>query len=110
MPQDSSISQIFTRFLRKVSKIKCPVCEEEFPDIEDRIKSHLQQNHPDILAGSDFGPLFQKIRKGPWEIEPKELLVLPCSPCPPPDVIKCLNADRQGNNLFRLASLRQFLQ
>lgn len=73
--KDGLITQSFTRFLRKVSKLKCPIetCGEEFPDTEDRIKSHLQTCHPDLLASNDISVLIQQIRKGTRGAESKEL-------------------------------------
>lgn len=80
MLQDNSISHSFTRFLKKISKIKCPICGKEFPDTEDRIKSHLKQYHPDdLLAGSDFNTLLQRFRKGVWGAESRKS-ALYCNP------------------------------
>lgn len=110
MPQDNLISQSFTRFLRKVSKLKCPVCEEEFPDTEERIKSHLQQSHPDLLAASDFSTLLQRIRKGSWGAESKESALSYSQSILFVDVTNWSNVDYKENNPSRLAPPRQSLQ
>ncbi|KAK7750029.1 hypothetical protein SLS62_008021 [Diatrype stigma] len=72
-PQDTLISQSFTRFLRKVAKLKCPVCGEEFPDTEERIKSHLQEKHQDLLSTTDLSVLVQRLKRRNWDPDPREL-------------------------------------
>ncbi|RYP59214.1 hypothetical protein DL771_010962 [Monosporascus sp. 5C6A] len=66
MPQPSSLEQSFTSFLRNASRIHCPIddCGEAFPDLESRIKTHLEIHHPDLLARKDFSTLLRQIRKG----------------------------------------------
>ncbi|RYP07208.1 hypothetical protein DL764_002654 [Monosporascus ibericus] len=65
MPQHSSLEQSFTSFLRNASRIHCPIddCGEAFPDLEGRIKAHLETHHPDLLARKDFPTLLHQIRK-----------------------------------------------
>ncbi|RYP58841.1 hypothetical protein DL770_010340 [Monosporascus sp. CRB-9-2] len=66
MPQHSSLEQSFTSFLRNASRIQCPIddCGEAFPDLEARIKAHLETHHPDLLERKNFPTLLQQIRKG----------------------------------------------
>ncbi|RYP60495.1 hypothetical protein DL771_010497 [Monosporascus sp. 5C6A] len=66
MPQQSSLEQSFTSFLRNASRIHCPIddCGEAFPDLESRIKAHLETHHPDLLARKDYFTLLRQIRRG----------------------------------------------
>ncbi|KAI1137393.1 hypothetical protein F5Y05DRAFT_413950 [Hypoxylon sp. FL0543] len=63
MPQ-KDVATSFTNYLRKASKIRCPVpdCNGEFPDIDDRIREHFQKHHPDLLEGRDVGKLVQDVK------------------------------------------------
>ncbi|RYP65484.1 hypothetical protein DL769_006307 [Monosporascus sp. CRB-8-3] len=66
MPQHTSLEQSFTSFLRSASRIHCPIddCGEAFPDLEGRIKAHLETHHEDLLARNSFPTLLHQIRKG----------------------------------------------
>ncbi|KAI0125137.1 hypothetical protein BJ170DRAFT_489516 [Xylariales sp. AK1849] len=55
----------FTNFLRKASKLSCPIdgCNEQFADIDERIKKHLLDYHADYLKGKDVSEVIQDIRR-----------------------------------------------
>ncbi|KAI1417371.1 hypothetical protein F5Y13DRAFT_152634 [Hypoxylon sp. FL1857] len=65
MPQ-KDVAASFTNYLRKASKIRCPVpdCSDEYPDIDDRIRAHLQSRHADLLEGRDIAKLVRDIKGG----------------------------------------------
>ncbi|KAI0116580.1 hypothetical protein F4776DRAFT_636266, partial [Hypoxylon sp. NC0597] len=65
MPQ-KDVAASFTNYLRKASKLRCSVqdCNDEFPDIDDRIRTHLQSSHPDLLQGQDITKLVQDVKRG----------------------------------------------
>lgn len=68
MPEEGTITDSFTRFLRRKAKIRCPIssCGEEIIDIDDRLASHLQTAHPDLLAKNDLIDLLRRIRRDTW--------------------------------------------
>lgn len=105
MPPDDDIAQSFTRFLRKVSNLKCPSCGETFPNKEERIKSHLQQKHQDLLSTTDLGVLVQRIKRGNGDPDPRELAVAHPPYCLLTGVADTVNADHKGTPPPSLAVL-----
>ncbi|KAI1456823.1 hypothetical protein F4805DRAFT_467842 [Annulohypoxylon moriforme] len=65
MPQ-KDVAASFTNYLRKASKLRCPVpgCGDEFPDIEDRIRSHLQSRHQNLIQGREIVQVVQLVKRG----------------------------------------------
>ncbi|KAI0837795.1 hypothetical protein F5Y06DRAFT_270243 [Hypoxylon sp. FL0890] len=65
MPQ-KDVAASFTNYLRKASKLRCPIasCGDEFPDIEDRIRGHVQSCHPDLLECESIEKVVQDIKRG----------------------------------------------
>ncbi|KAF3055113.1 hypothetical protein GL218_07547 [Daldinia childiae] len=68
MPQ-KDVAASFINYLRNASKLRCPIhgCGDEFPDIDDRIRTHLQSRHPELLGKDNISQLVQDIRKGSAE-------------------------------------------
>lgn len=60
-----SIADSFTNFLRKASKVHCPVdgCVEEVPDSENQIRAHLTQRHPELVEDQDVAVLVREFKK-----------------------------------------------
>lgn len=65
MPQ-KDVAASFTNYLRKASKLRCPVqgCSDEYPDIEDRIRKHVQDCHSYLLEGRNITQVIQLIKRG----------------------------------------------
>ncbi|OTA63177.1 hypothetical protein K449DRAFT_421966 [Hypoxylon sp. EC38] len=65
MPQ-KDVAASFTNYLRKASRLRCPMsgCGDEFPDIDDRIRTHLKSRHPDLLKSKSIELVVQNIRRG----------------------------------------------
>ncbi|KAI1077529.1 hypothetical protein F5B20DRAFT_583235 [Whalleya microplaca] len=70
MEKKGGIDTSFTNYLRKASKLHCPVpgCDGEYADIDDRIRRHLQSQHQDLLGNRDIATLVQEIKKGNTEV------------------------------------------
>ncbi|KAI0385143.1 hypothetical protein F5Y04DRAFT_292624 [Hypomontagnella monticulosa] len=64
MSQKKDVAASFTNYLRNASRLRCPGCGELLPGVDDRIRTHLQQRHQDILELGDIDQLVQEIRKG----------------------------------------------
>jgi hypothetical protein len=64
MPNETTITASFTNFLRRTSRLPCPVCGEEIPDVESQIKQHLNSQHKDLLAERDVNELVQEAKRG----------------------------------------------
>ncbi|KAI1103228.1 hypothetical protein F4804DRAFT_237795 [Jackrogersella minutella] len=58
------VAASYTNFLRKASRLQCSGCGDEFPNIDERIRIHLQEKHRDILGGQDIDKLIQDVKKG----------------------------------------------
>ncbi|KAL7621482.1 hypothetical protein AAE478_008805 [Parahypoxylon ruwenzoriense] len=75
MPQkDATIATSFTNYLRRANKVRCPLgnCDDEFPGTDDRIRTHLQSHHQDLLERKDISQLIQEIRLGRTIDKPSE--------------------------------------
>ncbi|KAI0148272.1 hypothetical protein F4776DRAFT_606898 [Hypoxylon sp. NC0597] len=61
-----SIATSFTNYLRKAPKLRCTIsgCGDEFPDIDERVKAHLQLSHPDLLESESIDLVVQDIKRG----------------------------------------------
>ncbi|KAI1472479.1 uncharacterized protein F4812DRAFT_454293 [Daldinia caldariorum] len=66
MPQ-KDVAASYINYLRNASKLRCPHCGEEFPDIDERIRNHLQSRHPELVRNDNIAQLVQDIRKGSAE-------------------------------------------
>ncbi|KAK6956282.1 hypothetical protein Daesc_001557 [Daldinia eschscholtzii] len=68
MPQ-KDVTASFINYLRNASKLRCPFngCGDEFPDIDDRIRTHLQSRHPELLGNDNISHLVQDVRRGSAE-------------------------------------------
>ncbi|KAI1489639.1 hypothetical protein F5X96DRAFT_679641 [Biscogniauxia mediterranea] len=64
-PKDKNITTSFTNYLRKNAQVKCPTCGTYLADIDDRLRNHLETDHPDIWASKKDSPtLLQDFRRG----------------------------------------------
>ncbi|KAI2615038.1 hypothetical protein GGR54DRAFT_318147 [Hypoxylon sp. NC1633] len=65
MPQ-KDVAASFTDYLRKASLIRCSVqgCVDEFPGTDERIRTHIQSRHQDLLENTELAVLVQDIKKG----------------------------------------------
>ncbi|KAI5924462.1 hypothetical protein F4810DRAFT_719057 [Camillea tinctor] len=63
--ESENISSSFINFLRKTAQINCPQCGKPLPDSDERLRNHLQGDHPDIWASKKDSPtLLQDFRSG----------------------------------------------
>ncbi|KAI1259533.1 hypothetical protein F5Y18DRAFT_293654 [Xylariaceae sp. FL1019] len=53
-PREPQISASFISHLRQAARISCPIpgCGETVPSIDDRIRDHLQSQHPELITGN----------------------------------------------------------
>ncbi|KAI2637880.1 hypothetical protein GGS26DRAFT_588249 [Hypomontagnella submonticulosa] len=63
MPQKDVVAS-YTNYLRNASRLRCPACGDAFPDTDDRIRTHLEQRHQDVLSQGDIAQLVQEVKKG----------------------------------------------
>ncbi|CAJ2503087.1 Uu.00g104810.m01.CDS01 [Anthostomella pinea] len=62
--EPTQLAASYTNYLRRSNGISCPNCDEGFPDIDERIRSHLQERHADLIKGQDTATLIQDVRGG----------------------------------------------
>ncbi|KAI1379107.1 hypothetical protein F4677DRAFT_442836 [Hypoxylon crocopeplum] len=69
MPQKKDVAASYTNYLRKASKLRCPLpdCGQEYPEIDDRVREHVQLYHQDLLENKDITVLVQELKKGSLE-------------------------------------------
>ncbi|OTA99254.1 hypothetical protein M426DRAFT_27666 [Hypoxylon sp. CI-4A] len=60
------VAASFTNYLRNASKFHCPLqgCGNEFAGTDDRIRTHLQTQHKDLLEKNTLDQLVQKVKRG----------------------------------------------
>ncbi|KAI1632570.1 hypothetical protein F4809DRAFT_656204 [Biscogniauxia mediterranea] len=60
-----NISASYTNYLRKNAQVKCPTCGTFLAEIDDRLRNHLETDHPDIWASKKDSPtLLQDFKRG----------------------------------------------
>ncbi|OTB05588.1 hypothetical protein M426DRAFT_126935 [Hypoxylon sp. CI-4A] len=71
MAQKDVVASFTNYLLRNASRLRCPIgdCCDEFPDVDERIRAHLQTRHSDMVECEGMTAMIQTIKHGTGILE-----------------------------------------